>query len=199
MQQALFAVAEPMLNRALAYDFRANSRLKLLENKRFALVLTDINFQLSLASLHGKLVLSSNIEDSDCKVVTKTQHIKTLSDASMLTQLIKRDELELEGDLNTAQGFSDLLVNNQIDWQELLSSYVGDAMAFRIATFMEGLKQTIQHKLVDAKFTQSTLLTDELKVAPTGLEVDGFGSEVSRVQAQVERLEREIQNLRGAV
>ncbi|NVK24109.1 MAG: SCP2 sterol-binding domain-containing protein [Gammaproteobacteria bacterium] len=197
IQQLLHSVLQPAVNKALRYDPYASAKLARLEQKSFAVKLTDLSIQIKLWVHNGELTFSANIESPDCYVETSTKYLKQLSDASQLTRLIKQDELLLEGDLAIAQGFSGLLLDNDIDWQQMLARYVGDATAHRIAHGIESLRQVIQTKQSDLDYTVSSALVDELKVTPSQFEVDEFIEQVDQLHARTEKLAAALKTFRG--
>lgn len=196
LQQLAHSLLEPLINNLLKEDASAKEKLNKLNGKSFAVQLTNLSIQLKLSVSQNELSLSNNLESADCKVVTTTDQLKQLSDASQLTKLIKEDKLELEGDLAIAQAFSALLIDNDINWQNALAKYVGDGMAYRIVDKAEQLAQLFKNKSTDANYTASSLLTDELKVAPTEQEVTLFSDQVDELSAQVDRLSAQIAQLR---
>lgn len=196
---AAFIVLEPALNKAMSYDRNAQQKLAKLENRKLSVILTDLSISVSLLVINGQIKLMTNTEASDCTVKTSLDKLKSLSDASTLTKLIKADELELDGDLHIAQAYSNVLLENDIDWSEWLAQYVGDAMAHRIATVLNNLKVFIQRKSADFDYTVSTALTDELKVTPDQIEVERFISDVDRISARTERLLSECAKLRNSI
>ncbi|MDC2890082.1 ubiquinone biosynthesis accessory factor UbiJ [Psychrosphaera algicola] len=185
---AAFMIIEPALNEALGYDYNAKQKLAKLENKKFTVTLTDLKLSLSLLVINNQIKLMTNAEGSDCTVRTKFDKLKSLSDASVLTKLIKSDELELEGDLGIAQAYSNLLIESNIDWQEWLSTYLGDALAHRVASVIIKLNQLLARKLADIDYTVASALTDELKVTPDNIEINQFIEDVDNLHAQTERL-----------
>lgn len=198
LQQLAHSVIEPLLNSLLKDDASAQEKLNKLDNKSFAVQLTNLSIQLKLSVNNGNLSLSNNLEGADCTVITSTDQLKQLSDASQLTKLIRQEKLELEGDLAIAQGFSALLMDNNIDWQKALAKYVGDGMAYRIVEKVENLARLFHNKSTDANYTLSSLMTDELKVAPTAAEVADFSTQVDDISAQVDRLSSQLTQLRNA-
>ena len=193
----MHSVLEPEINKVLQYDPNANAKLAKLEQKSFAVVLTDLSIQIKLWVNQGVLTFSSNTEKPDCYVETSSQYLKQLSDASQLTKLIKNDQLMLEGDLAIAQAFSGLLLENDIDWQSLLSRYVGDGMAHRIVQSIHNLKRVLIAKQADLDYTIASALVDEIKVAPSQLEVDDYVVQVDKINARTEKLASIINSLRG--
>lgn len=193
---AAFMVVEPALNQALGYDVASKKKLERLENKKFSVVLVDLNLAVSLLVINGKIKLMTNTESSDCVVKTKLDKLKSLSDASVLTKLIKSDELALEGDLAIAQAYSNLLMESDIDWQEWLAKYLGDAMAHRIARLLTQLHLLIMRKLADFDYTVASALTDELKVTPDKIEIDLFVDDVDHLNARAEHLFSQVSQFR---
>lgn len=198
LQQLAHSFLEPLINNLLKEDASAEEKLIKLNGKSFSVQLSNLSIQLKLSVINDKLLLSNNIEGADCKVVTSTEHLKQLSDASQLTKLIKEDKLELEGDLAIAQAFSALFMDNDINWQNALAKYVGDGMAHRILEKAENLAKLFKNKSTDANYTLSTLMTDELKVAPTEQEVANFSNQVDDLTANVDRLSAKLTQLRKA-
>lgn len=198
LQQLVHSVIEPLLNNLLKQDASAQDKMTKLDGKSFSVQLTNLSIQLKLSVRNDKLYLSNNLEGSDCKVITSTDQLKQLSDASQLTKLIREEKLELEGDLAIAQGFSSLLMDNDIDWQNALAKYIGDGMAHRVVEKIESLSRLFRTKSTDANYTVSSLMTDELKVAPTAAEVADFSLQVDEISAQVDRLHSQLTQLRKA-
>jgi ubiquinone biosynthesis protein UbiJ len=186
LQQLAHSFIEPKINKLLTFDDQAHTKL---------VKLTDLSLNIKLQVLDNKVLLSSNTEGYDCLVTTSSQYLRSLSDASQLTKLIKQDSLELDGDLAIAQGFSELLMNNNIDWQQLLSSYFGDAIAHKMVTAIQALVSNIKIKTKDMDYTLSTAITEELKLSPHYNEVSLFIDQVDTLSAKTDKLAATISAL----
>jgi ubiquinone biosynthesis protein UbiJ len=195
LQQLAHSFIEPSINKLLDFDSQSIPKLTKLEGKNLSVRLTDLSLSIKLQVLNSRVLLSSNIDGYDCLVTTSSQYLRSLSDASQLTKLIKQDNLELDGDLAIAQSFSELLINNNIDWQELLSSYFGDAAAHKIAIAIKSLAENIKIKSKDMNYTMSTVITEELKLTPHYNEVDIFIEQVDSLAAKTDKLAATIHSL----
>lgn len=195
LQQFAFAIVEPLINKLLKYDHQAANKLPKLEGKSFAISLSDLKFQLKISVSQGQVGLSTNIEHSDCHVTTQVDQIKNMSQAAQITQLIKQDKLILEGDLQVAQQFSELLMNNNINWQSLLSQYIGDANAYRVQQLITKLANIINQQLNDASYALSTGLTDEMQVSVSSNQMQQFSDDVDQLSADIARFERTVKQL----
>ena len=196
-QQLVHSVLEPATNKVLQYDPQAKMKLAKLEGNSFAVSLTDLSIQVVLSVTSGEIRFSSHIETPSCYIKTSSNYLKQLSDASQLTKLIKQDQLILEGDLNIAQSFSSLFLDNDINWQQMLSRYVGDGMAYRIHHGLLQLQKIVQQKLADFDLTVQSALVDEIKVTPSIYEVEEYINQVDDIHARTEQLSAVIASLRS--
>ena len=190
---------EPALNKALSFDPDIETKLQKLDGKSFSLELTDIKLAMNLRVLNRKLLISTNTEGFDCLVRTSLDEVRNLSDASVLTKLIKQDKLELEGDLSVAQGFSGLIVENQIDWQEFLSKYLGDGLSHKVSSHLINFSNLIKRKSLDMDYTLASALTDELRVTPDKIEIEQFIQDVDKLTGGAEKLIQQVNQLKGSL
>jgi len=199
LQQALFSIAEPALNKALRHDHSAAAKLASLENKSLSVELTDIKLSVNIGVFNGAVRISSETSQRHCFVKTELSQLKKLSDASQITYLIKQDLLELEGELSIAQRFSSLFIENDIDWQEWASNYLGDGLTHRLFSSGKQAVATIKRKQVDLDYTVHTALTEELKVVPTSIELRHFSDQVDSVSARTEKLLASIKSVKDTL
>lgn len=196
LQVLIHSLVEPIINKVLSYDHTSDKKLEKLNNKHFAVTLSDLSIQLKISVVNKQVRLSTNIENSDCTVKTDFQTLPKLSDSSQITQLIRLGKLDLDGDIHIAQAFSSLFGSEHINWQSLMSNYIGDANAYRVQYAIKQLTTYINKKQIDFSYTLSSAITDEVKLAPTQLEVEQFNRQVDNLHAQVERLEQCINKYR---
>lgn len=197
IQQALLSIAEPMLNHVLQYDSDASNKLKKLNNKSLSVELTDLSVNLTVKVFDNKVFVSGQSEPADCVIKTSLDGLQKLSDAAQITAMIRQGQLDLEGDLHVAQGFSGLLMDNDIDWQEWLSEYLGDAMTFKLSQAIKKQKTHWARKKRDLDYTAQSALVDELRVTPDRIEIERFVADVDQLNAQTERLTLDIQKLKA--
>lgn len=104
-------------------------------------------------------------------------------------------EIQLTGDLQVAQAFESLLKQIDIDWEELVSRFTGDAIAYQLGNFTRNLinwgKQSSNAFADDLR----DYLQIEARHLPMPHEVEQFNSEVDELRAAVERFEMRVQRL----
>lgn len=102
-------------------------------------------------------------------------------------------DLHIEGDLELGQTLQSILTNIDIDWEEHLSSLVGDIAAHKIG---KGVREFINWRQTSSETLQANLaeyLQHELDVLPQHEDIDQFLSSVDTLRADADRLEARIQ------
>ncbi|MGH8595836.1 MAG: ubiquinone biosynthesis accessory factor UbiJ, partial [Gammaproteobacteria bacterium] len=104
-------------------------------------------------------------------------------------------QLQIQGDLATAQLVQALLDDLSIDWEELLAHYLGDIAAHQVGRgIRHGLQWLSQARAAWAE-DLNAYVVDETRLLPNGREVAQLAQasttlveEVDRLAARVERL-----------
>lgn len=188
-------LGEKVLNPLISMDPDAQARLQRLQGKQLALCLRGLGLRLVLTAQPNGIWLNSHQETVDCAVTTELSVLQQLSDPSQLTRLIREDKLQIDGDLQTLQQFSQFFQQLDPDWQETLSAYIGDAAAHKVAKAIAALQQSIRSYLAQAGQTVQELAQDELRLTPVDAEVRQFSREVSALAGRTELLQRQLAGL----
>lgn len=182
------AVVETGLNTLLKQDSESQRRLARLKGKVLRVRLTDINKQLVFVFSQQIDVLAEFEGDADCDLALAISVAPQLKDKANLTSLIKQDKLQLDGDIDVAQQFSNLLNGLNPDIAEWLSYYTGDVVAH---TLVRGAQQGLAFLKQMTERNQryvGELVVEEWRLAPGALEVAYFADQVDDVQSQASRL-----------
>lgn len=102
-----------------------------------------------------------------------------LRDQNNITRLIKQEKIELEGELQLAQQFSQLLIEIRPDLEEWLSRVTGDVVAHTLVRGMQESGRWLSQRLVQQQSHLSQIITEEWRLAPGPLEVAYFCDQVS--------------------
>ncbi|OEE71207.1 hypothetical protein A1OO_00400 [Enterovibrio norvegicus FF-33] len=182
------AVVETSLNSLVRQDAESQRRLARLKGKVLRVTLTDINKKLVFVFSQQIDVLADFDGDADCDLALAISVAPQLKDKANLTALIKQDKLHLDGDIDVAQQFSNLLNGLNLDIAEWLSHYTGDVVAH---TMVRGAKQGLAFIKAFGERNQryaAELVVEEWRLAPGALEVAYFADQVDEVQSQASRL-----------
>lgn len=190
------AAIEQVLNKLLALEPSLSAALAPVEHKVLSVEVRDWQRRFAITFTGKQLMVYNNYqEQSDCLISTQLETLPQLKDPSVITQLIRQDKLDLEGDLHLAQAYSKAFSELDIDWAEHLSHYVGDAPAQFIFQLCQQKQNQLKHGALVAKHTTQQLCQDELKVAIHPLELQQFKTHTRALKQQTDQLEQRIARL----
>jgi ubiquinone biosynthesis protein UbiJ len=197
----VLSLVERILNQALKLDPNVAHKLTTVKQKRLLVEVRDWQQTIQLVFADEKLHLytADNSDYSDCMISADIDTLVALKNPAILTQLIRQDKLDLQGDLNIAQAYSGAFSEIDIDWPEQLSAYIGDAPAQQLYMHLTSLKH--QGSKVTAKLssTLTSLFQDELAVTIHPLELAQFKQQNRELKGQVAAIEQRINTLLNAI
>ncbi len=187
----LLGIAEAGGNRLLALDAQAVARCAELQGSVIAVELTDLERTLYLHP--GGWGLRLSLQQPACEV-DATIRGRVVSLINLATEQDKistsiQQRIEISGNTAVAQKFQKLLVEIDIDWEELLSRYVGDTMAFRIGQGLRKTRDWMQLNVESFSASGREYLQEEVRSLPSGAEYRRFQQQVTDLRHDVDRLE----------
>lgn len=196
LNNLLCGLLETGLNKLQKLDNSADQRRKALGGTVIGVMLKELNKPLYFIISKQQIDILSHYEgNTDCFIRLKISSLKELQNNNQLTHLIKTEQLEVEGDIQLAQQFAQLLIEMDIDWEEHLSSIVGDVLAHKVCYHSKLAKQKVSSRLKSIEQHSAQFITEEMKLAPSALEVAYFCDQVTELNTYSERLQERINNL----
>lgn len=189
---ALLATAvEYAVNTALSGSNSAQQDLKRLAGKVVELQIKEWPLRLYFLTQPEKLAVTASHEGKpDISIRAPT--------GTLLTAALRRDNtklrgIEINGDADTAEHFSRLLKQADLDWEELLSRYVGDAAAHQIGNAVRDLMSWGRDAAERLSKDLAEYLQYESRDLPPRHEVQEFLNGVDRLRDDAERLAARLQ------
>ena len=179
--------AELALNASIKGSSAAQADLKRLAGKVIALELIGLPLKLYFLPQAERMTVAADYHgDMDIQVRAPA--------ASLIGAAFKRDDtpprgMQISGDAETAQVFSRLLKNADLDWEELLSQYTGDVTAHQIGNAMRGFRRWSRDAAERLGRDLAEYLQYESHALPPRREVEAFLSGVDKVRDDAERLD----------
>lgn len=189
------AVIETSLNTLVNDDPDLMRRLSRLKGQIIQVNLKELNKTLTFVFSQQIDVLADYEGQPDCYLSLNLSVLPELREQSNITKLIKQDKLILEGDIQLAQKFAQLMTDCKPDLEEWLSRVTGDVVAH---TLVQGVKNVGGFVASQANKHQNhfaQVLTEEWKIAPAPLEVAHFCDQVDDVKSAAARLEAKLNAL----
>ncbi|MDH3608536.1 MAG: SCP2 sterol-binding domain-containing protein [Gammaproteobacteria bacterium] len=193
------------LQKYLDSDPEIAAKLNKFEGQRLLVHLTDIEKEFLLTPVNSSVVVSEHVADEDASEgselnITTTIHSNIISLARMglgaeYKSMLNSGSLKIEGDVEFANQLRSIFIQVDIDWEEIASKYVGDAVAYQIGLIVNKFKNYKKRSIENFRLDVSEYLQEESRILPTKVELDRFMSGVDSLDANVQRLEARIQRL----
>jgi len=195
LQQVMCSALEVTINKALSLNINSNERLNSLEEKTLAVKLAELGFPLCFSINDGKVLVTKLIERADCTITTSIKTLQDLKKEQQLTELIKQDKLDVEGDIKIAQHFASLAETLDIDWQTELAKHIGDIATHKLVQFSKIVKNKVDLAIEQIQADSSEYLVHEQRLVVTSSQLDHFNQAVSAVKLQTEQVENRLNQL----
>ena len=193
--QSLSAVLETVINQFLRYNLHGTLALKPLSEKTLTVKLAELAFPLSFTISHEKIHVTTNDEHSDCCLITSVSTLIELKKEQQLTDLIKNDKLDIQGDLKVAQRFAEIAQTLDIDWQSELAKRIGDIPAYKLGRLGQNFLNKLNFVTEQIQADASEWLVHEKRLMVTGAEITHFSQNVEDVTQQVSTLSERVDQL----
>ncbi|MBF9001978.1 MULTISPECIES: ubiquinone biosynthesis accessory factor UbiJ [Vibrio] len=189
------AVIETSLNTLINDNPDLVRRLARLKGQVIQLHLKEINKTLTFIFSQQIDVLSDYEGQPDCYLSLHLSVLPQLREQANITQLIKQDKVVLDGDIQLAQKFAQLMTDCKPNPEEWLSRVTGDVVAHSVVQGSKDIFQFVQDRVNKHNAHFGQVLTEEWRIAPAPLEIADFCDQVDEVKSQAARVEAKIQQL----
>lgn len=105
--------------------------------------------------------------------------------------------IKIEGDVGLAQRFVGLLRGLDIDWEEWLSRYVGDVIAYRAGRAAEDLRHWARGSAEQTRLDVTELLQEETRLLAPRERVKRLMDDIDAVRSDTERLAQRVKRLQN--
>lgn len=162
-----------------------------LENKTLAVHIEPINFVVYI-TLHDRAIRLTR--DCSEEPVTTVRGYPS----SFISYLINKEKqlpkaIKVEGDINALMQLNKIIQNFDLDWEEILSKFIGDPATHIVSKNLKQFKNWLQDSTQSVKHNTSEYLVDEIKVTPSAFELNEFNQSVDELRDRVARLEKHIE------
>ncbi|UTT85900.1 SCP2 domain-containing protein [Vibrio pelagius] len=189
------AVIETTLNTLVNDDPDLVRRLSRLKGQIIQVNLKELNKTLTFVFSQQIDVLADYEGQPDCYLSLNLSVLPELREQSNITKLIKQDKLILEGDIQLAQKFAQLMTDCKPDLEEWLSRVTGDVVAHTLVQGAKNVGGIVASQANKHQNHFAQVLTEEWKIAPAPLEVAHFCDQVDDVKSAAARLEAKLNAL----
>lgn len=193
--QMMTGALEAIINQALAKNINQRVSTSELQGKYLTLDISELGTPFTIGFNDDKAYVLTQASEADCVISTSLSTLIELKQSQQLTELIKQDKLDIQGELKTAQQFAQLFEALTIDWQSELAKHIGDLATYRLsqaAGFVKN-KASFAKQQITEDFSQ--WLIYEKKLAVTDVELTLFRQDVEQSAEHVTSLTKRLDKL----
>lgn len=184
------------LTRLVRTDTLASARLEAMAGRTIALTVRNVGISFFIAVEADGLVLAArSAREPDVRVEGRIVDLIAMASAQRNGEAIPAGRVQLQGDLATVQQLQTLLDELAIDWEELLSGYVGDIAAHQIGRVLRGFLAWLAQARTSLERDLGEYLQFEARLLPTAGEIDELASSTMQLAEAVDRLAARIARL----
>ena len=188
---------ETSINQILKQDPITLQKFAALQGKVIAFELTDLDLMLYLfPHTEGIQVkyLYEGKADTILQGSTPAFVNMSLGDA---TESFFSGEVRIKGDIELGQHFKRILDQLDLDWEEWLSSFTGDLVAFKTGSIIRSFnawgKDVVNILELDAR----EYIQDEGQLSPHSIELEHLGGNISQLRDDTARLEARLSRIQN--
>ncbi|EGQ8075292.1 SCP2 domain-containing protein [Vibrio vulnificus] len=189
------AVIETSLNVLVKDNPDLEKRLLRIKGQVIQVHLQEVNKTLTFIFSQQIDVLANYEGQPDCYLSLKLAVLPDLKEQANITKLIKQDKLILEGDIQLAQKFAQLISDAKPDVEEWVSRVTGDVVAHSLAQGVKNVGGFVGRQAKKQQHHLAQVITEEWRLAPGPLEVAYFCDQVDDAKSDLARLEARLQKL----
>lgn len=186
---------ETSINLVLKQDPATLKKFSALQGKVIAFELSELDFTIYLFP-HNEGVQIKYLYQGQADTTLQGSPLAfinmSLGDS---TDSFFSGDIRIKGDIELGQHFKRLLDQLDLDWEEWLSNYTGDLVAFKAGSFIRNFNVWGKDALKILESDVREYLQDEGQLTPYFDEINNFTKEISQLRDDTARLEARVLRL----
>ena len=193
----LAATLEAAINKVLLLDPDTVQRLQELQGKVVMVQLSGLELSLYMIPVRNGLSVFSRYEgQADTILRGSPLDMARLGMAEHAGDMLFSGDVRISGDVELGQQFRDILKKIDIDWEEHLSSLVGDIVAHQAGKLVLRTRAWGRQTLDTLAMDAGEYLREESRDLPAEDEVQEFVHGVDILRGDTDRLDARLQRLK---
>ncbi len=184
----LIVAIDKAVNAYLQLGDSVDTKLAQLDDKLVAIELRGLNMSLYFLRDNDRLSVRSFADETPDATISATPiALAQMAVQKNADKALFAGQMKISGDLEAAQALQDILSAADIDWEEHLSSIVGDVMAHQIGRGVRGLFNWANNSQSSLQADLSEYLLHEAKLLPDREDLNNFLNDVDTLRSDIER------------
>ncbi len=188
------------LNRAteVVLDLDPDGREKLgdLEGKVVCVKITAPEIELFLKpSSEGLVIVPEHDATPDVTLTGSLLSFAKLGVAGSGNGVLSSGQVIIEGDVETGKDFQKILGQLDLDWEELLSRFIGDTPARKTGNILRDIGGWTRESAELSRENISDYFKEEKRILATPLAMERLEKDVEKVRGDVDRIEQRMNKI----
>jgi ubiquinone biosynthesis protein UbiJ len=167
-----------------------------MSGKCIAVELQGLNLQVFIEPTANGILLDTSCDLPPAATLSGTPlGLLRMATTSVNSSLLFTGDVQIRGDIELGRQIKTLIQELDLDWEELISHYIGDILAHQIGNGMRGFKTWSRQAIKVLSQDLAEYLREEAQLLPDHSEIAAFLDRVDHLRADLNRLEARIQRL----
>ncbi len=180
------------INHYIALDPESPKLLAPLASHTMAIVISGLDFTFHVY-FHEKGLTLTSANDDIAHTTIKGSPTTFFQLMKNPQQLPLNNDLEISGDIELGQQVRHFFQRLSVDWEELLSHYVGDHIAYGFSKNLKKLTQWLKEGKQSFLYNTDEYIHHEIQLTPSVVEIENFHDAITQLRNDVERLAMRLQ------
>ncbi len=193
----LLGIVEIGGNRLLSLDQQVVDRCRELQDYCIEIHITDLDFRVYChPGIWGmRLSLDNPVKPVDATISGRLMALISLAMQEDKISTSIQERVSINGNAAVAQQMQKIFTELDLDWEEALSHYTGDILAYRIHRQARSAGDWLRQSVISLSQTSSEYLREESRLSPTQVEFERFQQQAKTLKQDVERAEVRLRHL----
>lgn len=188
-------VLEQAIEALLKLDGHSKEAVR-LDGKLIRVNVSAPRLSVALSVADGKVyVVGEATTPADTTISGSLTALRSLAGSN---EAMYRGDVTVEGDLSAGQQLKEIIAGIDPDWEEIVSSLLGDTLAYRLGAAGRRMGHWLERTRTSLEQDTSEYLQEEAEVLAPNSAVCDFCNEVDDVRAAADRLEARLRKLERA-
>ena len=193
LSTSILAGIETSLNAWLKLDGNTLPKFNNMQGKIICLHISGLELKLYFLPDQNDIAVMGNYEgEPDTTIKGAPMTLMRLGTSSNSGKTLLDSDASIEGDTHLGAEFSRILSEVDIDWEDLLSNFVGDMVADHAAQTAHDSSEWLKEKQQTMQENTAKYLTEEAQLTPAEEEMNHYLDEVDDLRMSVDRLEAKV-------
>lgn len=189
----LLASIETSLNAWLKLEGQTLPKFNNMQSKIICLHITGLDLKLYFLPDQNDIAVMENYAgEPDTTIKGAPITLMRLGTSSNSGKTLLETDASIEGNTQLGAEFSRILGEVDIDWENLLSQFVGDSVAYQTGQLVAGSAKWLKEQQQSLQSETTEYLTEEAQLTPAEAEINHYLDQVDELRMSVDRLEARI-------